>query len=273
MIVISIPIIYPIGLPVKVSDYTQKTWEMLESLEAGDVVVMEYGAWPVMWDMSGPTIVALNKYFYTRDIKVINYCFEPTGVAVPMMRGVEESEPEKYGREYGEDYVIFGLVAGMEIGMASFAADMAGTYTVDYYGNPTTDIPLMQNVNSANDVQLVVSILSQGHLPDYVVRQWAQGYGTPTIFVTLWGVAPNILPYYPREAKGMLIDVEAGAELEFLSGLYGAGLALVDAKSVAGFLALAFFIAANIVAIGLKVTTGEVSGRMSGYGVSEVERE
>ena len=261
IILIVIPMIYPIGIPFGATEYTLRTHKVLNDLPPGSVVVMEHMAMPMHWDMLGPSMIAVNRFLWSRGIKVIHYCLEPTGTAVPMLKAVMDAEPTRFGAKYGEDYVVFGLVAGGEVGMASFAADMWKTFPVDYYGNPTENIPIMKNVKSAKDVKLVIVDIAYCTQIDWTVRQWARNYGIPIVCITSWGCVPTVLPYYPREVVGILADVEGGAEFERLIGILGTGTSYVDAKSVGGFIIFAVFILANVVHFGLKLTKEGVKRR------------
>jgi hypothetical protein len=260
IILIVIPMIYPIGIPFGATDYTLKAYGAMKDLPPGSVVVMEHISQPMHWDMLGPSMIAVNRFLASRGIKVIHYCLEPTGTAVPMLKSVIDADLAKFGAKYGEDYVIFGLVAGGEVGMASFASDMWKTFPVDYYGNPIERLPLMRNIKSAKDVKLVIVDIAYCTQIDWTVRQWGQNYGVPIVCITSWGCVPSVLPYYPRQVVGILADVEGGAEFERLVGILGTGTSYVDAKSIGGFIIFAVFILANVVHLGLKFTKEGVKG-------------
>jgi hypothetical protein len=257
IIVLAIPMLYPLGIPFEISSYTQTAFDQLENLDAGDTVVFEFGGREMHWDMLGPTAIAISKYLLSQNVNIVYYCFEPSGISVPYLRSIYAADPESLGATYGEDYVIFGLAAGYEIGIASFASDMAGTYDVDYYGATTTSLPLMQQVNSAEDIDMVISLIGMCTSADWITRQWAEKYDVPVITITSWGCVPSITPYYPQQLTGIIPDVEGGAEIELLTGMLGAGVSYIDAKSVGGFLILAVFIAGNIVYLGKVLTRKE----------------
>jgi hypothetical protein len=257
IILISIPILYPLAIPFTISSYTQDSWNAISALPEGSVVVHEYQAWPEYWDVTGAQMVAVNKVLFSKHIKVIFYCLEPRAVSIPMIRSINEANPEQFGAEYGKDYVVFGLVGGEEIGMASFASDIRATCAVDFYGTPTDEIEMLKNINSAKDVDLVISNIAYCSQADWIVRQWCQNYGLKAIVITAWGCVPTVAPYYPHYIVGVIPDVEGGAEIEYLSGFYGAGLSLIDAKSVGGFLIFGVFLAGNVVMIGLKLSKRE----------------
>lgn len=256
-IVISIPIIHPIGTPISISEYGQNYFDILESLPDGSVVVFQNGAIEMHWDMFGPSIVTTYKYLWSRNFKVICYCYNPQGIAVPYIKALRASDPEGFGKVYGEDYAVFGVVGGFEVGMASFAADMRATYAEDYYGNSIDSLPVMKGINSGNDIDLVVSSQSGCDEADWLARQWAEAYDVRVISVMSWGCIPLALPYYPAQINGILPDVEGGAEIEIMTGFLGTAAAYVDAKSIGGFLILGVFLLAQVVMIGLKATAGE----------------
>jgi hypothetical protein len=69
-------------------------------------------------------------------------------------------EMEKRGvledKVYGEDYVIFPFYPGMTAAVAAFAADVHKLCTTDYYGNPIETLPMMDDIRTGDDFDLVL---------------------------------------------------------------------------------------------------------------------
>jgi hypothetical protein len=254
LILISLPIIHPLSLPFPVNEYSQRAWQTLKGLPEGSVVVMESLARPEYGDIYGPGLIAINKVLWSHNVKVVYYCLESRGVSVPMLQTIADANPEKFGKKYGQDYVVFGYVAGDEIGMASFAAGIRQAYSVDYYGNAIDSLPMMKNIKNAKDVALVITSNGYGDNVNWDVRQWGQNYNVPLIMVTIWGIVPTALVYYPRYIVGLVVDTEGGADMERLSGYLGLGTSLVDAKSLGGIFTFAIFLSGNVVMVGAKLS-------------------
>lgn len=253
LIVIALPVIYPLGVPFPMNEYSQKTWESLKALPEGSVAVMQYAARPEYGSIYGPGLVAINKILWSRNVNVIYYCLESRGVAL-MLQTISDANPEKFGKKYGQDYVVFGFLGGGESGMAIFAAGIRQAYSVDYYGNAVNSIPMLKNVNSAKDVAMVINNVGYADQGAWTARQWGQAYNVPIIEITIWSIFAGDIIYYPRYIVGFVIETEGGADMERLSGFIGLGIGLVDAKSLGGLLTFGFFLAGNVVALGLMLS-------------------
>lgn len=249
LVLLSITIVFPIGIPIGTSDYTTRSYQIITSMPPGSIVVFQFMDGATAWDKTGPGDVAVIKLLWSRNLKVIFYTIT-SDIAVPVLRAIDLSHPEKFGKVYGKDYVVFGFAAGGEIAIASFCSDIWKTFPIDYYGNPTGSLDLMQNVKSAKDVNLLVTTISGWPNPDWLARQWSSAYGTRIVGIEDWGIVPITLPYYPTQIQGILPDVEGASQLEHLTGFIGLGSSAVDAKSVGGILILLVFVIGNIVMIG-----------------------
>jgi hypothetical protein len=141
--------------------------------------------------------------------------------------GVEK----KYGLKEGVDFVIFPFLAGEESALAAVAADFHKAYSTDIRGVPVKDIPLMQNVHSLRDVQLLISDAGSFTFIDMFVRQWPAAYGIKSINTYVFA---TVAPYYGRFVHGALDDVRGRAEYESLTGYVGEDLLRMDSRNLQG---------------------------------------
>jgi hypothetical protein len=111
-------------------------------------------------------------------------------------------------KEYGVDWVWFGFIAGGESAMAAWAADfdVAGN---DAYGTPMSELPLMNELNDMNDIDLHFYIGGGGVQES--TRQFSTPYNIPQITAMMSMTVPDIIPYY-----------NAGIVVAYLEGLPGA---------------------------------------------------
>jgi hypothetical protein len=131
-----------------------------------------------------------------------------------MMRNTFANEFSKV--TYGEDYVFLGFIPGSETGLASLLADIRGTVTVDFYGTPIDELPIMNGVNTATDFDLVFDSETDLTLMDGFVRQVSATYEGVKLAMAASG-GQFLEPYYPDQVQGLMYPLpQAGAEYEIL---------------------------------------------------------
>lgn len=261
IICIIIPIVSPLGLPMKISKPTKDFYNIIDSLPEGSVIVYEEGSIAGQYDVTRAACISALKLVFDRSFKLIVFCDSADGPVLfkDMMSRID---PEgSYGKVYGEDYVVLGFAPGGETASASFATDMRKTFPTDYYGKSIDQIPMMNDINSAEDVDLIIQVFVGCYNCDWIVRQWVVPYGTTYVGITAECCAPMIAAYYPASCKGYLSGTMGATELEVLSKTPGEGATVSDAKNLGLLPMILFIVLANIAYLSKK------------YGKEEEEEE
>lgn len=260
-IVVLWPLLSPIGLPVSISAETRVAYQFIEDLPAGSVVVASFdhsfAGMPELY----PHDLAFLHHLFSRPLKVVIIAIWQEGslvaeLALKELSGGEDPRTgiEKvYGKKYGEDWVFLGWIPGGETGMRAFGQDMHTAAPADFWGTPITDLPMMADIKTAEDVDLLVSIESGTPGAPEWIRQWWSVYGTPIIVPIVAVGAPELVP--ARQAGqlvALLPGVRAAAEYEQLVGRLGLGTASADALSTTHILVIIFVIIGNIGYFSLK---------------------
>lgn len=247
LIAIILPLIYPIGIPIGISSRTRSIYEYIQNnLKPGCHVWMELYYEIAARSELEPAAIALVKQFFDKGCKIM---FMSTAAYGPIAFSLLVSNaPDVFkDKVYGKDYVFLGYIAGGEAAVASLAKSIKGTVSVDNYGNPLNTLPLMNEVDSAKDFDLVVVVSSGTDTFNYYVRQIYTPYHVPLLFVALSVIAPSIEPFVAaKQAIGMIVGQRGAAEYELLVGRKGLGIASMDAQSVSHVLLIIFIIAGNI---------------------------
>ncbi len=241
---VAIPLLRPLGFPVQVSKEVRDFYRELEPLQAGDIILLTF-------DYEGDVMAELNPM----SIAVLNHVF-PKGVKIVALTtyaggtGIAErllnDAAEMYGKTYGEDYVFLGYNPDWSGTILRLGESFKATYPTDQYGKPTTEIPLMEEVETYNDIEMIVSIAGSA-LSEYWAI-WAGGrYGARVISGNTAIQAVLIYPYYQAgQILGFLGGLKGAAEYEKLIGRPGMGIRGMDAQSVAHALMLVFILVGNI---------------------------
>ena len=116
----------------------------------------------------------------------------------------------------------------------------------DIYGTPLDDLTVMEGVNSANDVYLLIDMEISTTL-EILLRQFWAPYHT-RILLGCPGMMKSM--YYPyldaEQVHGMIAGVGAAAEYELLLRRPGDALKSTDVMSVSHLMVIAFIVVGNI---------------------------
>lgn len=248
-IIFSFPLLKPLGLPLVVTEQPRKTFEAIEALEPGSIVVLGLGAESGSWmDQGPPTEAVLTHLMRKPGIRLVGMTISPQG---EMFWETALKNVGERGKEYGVDYVWLGFIPGQEVGLASAASDISECFVgTDAYGTPFDELPLMKEINSANDVDLLV-VYTWSDLGFFAwLRQWADPYHLKYIIMPL-GAQVGI--YISFLASGQIYSWVAGTrqagEYQLLLKEPGPILATMDAQSTGHIFTVLLMIVGNTIFI------------------------
>jgi len=226
-----IPLISPLGLPVTVSEPVKDYYNSIVELPEGSVIAVSFGASASLLDEQEAQFLATWKTIFKNGYKVIFYC-STEDASIVINNELAEVVPESFGYTYGEDYVILPYSPLGEAGQAAFAQSIRSIYSTDINGDPLNSIPLMQDIDNHEGIDLLIYQYTSCTDIEWAVRQWVVPYKTAVIATTLGCCGPMAAPYYPTQIQGFLSGSGAGTELEVVSGNPGPGAAMSDAKNL-----------------------------------------
>jgi hypothetical protein len=245
-----LPLIRPLGLPLRASPPVVSYYNRIEKLPPGSLVLVSGDYDPASSAELQPMMIATLDHLFRRNIKVVAMQLWPGGP--PLADRALEIEARKFNKKYGTDYVNLGFKEGQIIAMVALGSSGFHTlFPVDLHGTPVSQLPLMQKVTNYSSFAAIISI-SAG-FPG--TKEWVQqvqnrfnrNLGTGT-------TAVSAAEYYAYlEAKqlfGMLGGMAGAAEYEKEVNLIGAATAGMDAMSVAHFFIIFAIILGNIAYLG-----------------------
>ena len=241
------PLIYPLGLPVPINKESQQWFKAISDIPDGSTVVFS-----PMYGTSGmpelfPMTLATMHQLWSRDIKVIVVSFWAEGPLV-FTQLLAQMDPTSYGKVYGVDWINLGYIPGSEPAMRAFGDDMAKAVAKDYIeGKNLSEFPIMQTVNSANDIDLIISIETGTPGLTEWLRQWNEPYKTPIVVGCIGVSAPGMAPFLQSgQLSALLPGLTSSAEYELLLNRKGLAIAGVDAVSMSHILVVALVVLGNI---------------------------
>jgi len=253
LILVAIPIWSPIGIPLRVGQNVKDYADALYALEPGSVVLCKFSGYATMLPDVEPIYMATWKILLSRPVKFLVLIQHPDSPSI-IQYEFERLKPyiDEYGKEYGVDYMFFPYISMTEAAEISFTENIRDIFTEDLFGTPLDELPIMENIHSAHDFDLVISMS-----PEYDTRRYYVPYGIPLIcWGTGTGLLPFVPPYYGYSVLGYCGGASQGGELELYSGFLGEGVKYNDAKNLAIIGLMVFIVVGNIAYFGEKLSKG-----------------
>ncbi len=257
-IIVSVLLLFPVGMPLQISPEVRATWQMIDDLESGDFVIINF-----CLSASGYAQLqgAVNS--------MITHIFEKPGVTVMFMM-VSDQAPimleeiiaingdlmagettfpwyEIRGKTYGDDYINMGFYPGISNFIAALSMNFRESLgDADWYGEDITGFFDSHNIQSAEDVDLVVSFDSDDGAGDFM-RYFFLEYGTPVIQSMIGVMVANSkVQYNAGNYAGIVPSIRGSAEYQYLQNYPGMALTQMDAFSVVQFYLMALMIVGNL---------------------------
>ncbi len=238
-----IPLVKPLGIPVKVTEDTKKFYAALEDLNAGDIVLWDFNYQLAGASELNPQVTAIAYHLVQRGVKCIIASMHPEAypfavAAVDELKGL--------GKVYGVDMVYLGYVPGGEVAIASLLSNLHQTVPNDYEGTPIASLSLTANVKTGSDLTAVMSVNTAG--PEFWIRQ-LQAYGNlHLLYASIANAKTQIQTYLATgQIKASLNGARCAAEYELMLNRPGRALAMQDASSFTYLVFLLFIVLGNVV--------------------------
>ncbi len=245
-VVVFIPILYPIGMPIRATDTTKVVFDAIEDLPANSKVLVSVEYSPSTKPENHPMTISILRHLFKNDHKVFVTCLWPDGQFMAQ-EALEEVAVGEFNKIYGEDYVFLGFRPGNEAVVKGIVSNIRKLYTVDVHQTKVDEIPLMKDVNQFSDFDFLFT--SSAGFPGTI--EWVQYAADPTGVPMSSGVTSiqvnEVMPYVQSgQMKGVLAGMPGAAENEALIGQKGFATSGMDAQSIAHLVIVLFIILGNL---------------------------
>jgi hypothetical protein len=247
LLVVVVPLLSPFGLPLAISPEVKQAYDALLALPPGTRVLVSVDYDPATAELA-PLAEAVLSVLATRDAKVVTITSYPESVSLP--EEATQNTYERTGKVYGSDYVNLGYYAGLEASLVAFCDNVRDVFKTDCRGNTLDTLPLMTQVKSIDDFDLVVTLNASAGIGTTVemwVRQINVSRGKPLIAGVTGVMSATTMPYLQSgNLEGLMVGLKAAAEIEKASDTPGAALAAMDALTLADVLMLVLLVLGNV---------------------------
>jgi hypothetical protein len=246
------PLLWPVGLPLTVSDPVRRYHATIDAVPDGSTVLFAADFDPGNKPEMVPMMKSSLRHLFDKRCRVVVTCLWNGGPAL-VDQTLEEVADEYRARgvplESGVHYVDLGYKAGYEAVMVLMGQGIANAFPRDYRGRPTRSLPVMSGVTDYSSFPLLVNI--SGGYPG--TKEWVQQVNSrfhlPMVSGCTAVSAPEYYPYLQSGQLGGLLGGMAGAaEYEMLRREKGPATRGMDAQSLAHVFIAVCIVLGNIVA-------------------------
>jgi hypothetical protein len=218
LLAVAIPILNELSFPEKATGMAFDTFNTIEAMEEGDKILLAFDYDPASEGELAPMATAFTLHACKKKLKIYFIALWPVGqqmIEDTIKRVIRADFPDMV---YGEDYMNLGYKSGNEGVIKVIVTNFRELYTTDAYGSGIDSVPMMKNVRSVQDMDLVANV-SAGY-PG--TKEWVQYASTAypddiRLVAGCTGVqAPLFYPYVPKQLIGLLGAIKGGAEYEML---------------------------------------------------------
>ncbi len=240
-----LPLLYPVGLPIRVSPEVKKVYDYIESLPEGSVFLLSMDFDPSSKPELYPMGISLLRHAFRKNLRVIGMTLWVTGTG--LADSIFTQVAGEMGKEREKDYVFLGYTPGGSAVILNMGQDLYATFPKDHYGNNSRELPVLKDVNTLRDVNYAISLAagSPGIEAWYVFGKdkykFELGGGSTAV------TAPGIYPLLQTgQINGLIGGLRGAAEYETLIEQKGKATAGMDAQSATHLLIISLIVVCNI---------------------------
>ena len=240
-----LPLLYPVGLPIKISSEVRGVYNHIESLPERSVFFLSFDFDPASKPELHPQAIALLRHAFRKNLRVVTMTLWVTGTGLADQ--IVTQVAKEMGKENGKDYVFLGWSPGNTAVIINLGQNLYNTFPSDYGGKPTKWLPVLDGVQSLKDVTYLVS-LGAGN-PG--VEAWYV-FGKDKYKFEMGGgctgvMAPGLYPLLRSgQINGLIGGLRGAAEYESLIEQKGKAVAGMDAQSATHVAIIVLVIICNL---------------------------
>lgn len=251
---VSLPLLFHVIFPEKISPIVSSMFERIESLPEGSRVLISFDYSPSTVPEVQPMVDAVVRHCAARKQKLYLMALWATGqnITDETIHRVLEKEFPEY--RYGEDYLNLGYKSGNQGLINVILTDMKKMYTTDVHGTAIDSIPMMAQIRNLRNFDIIFTF--GGGFPG--TKEWVLFAGDPGKIPVASGVtavqAPLLYPYYPSQLLGLMGGIKGAAEYESelirrhprFADVAHPGIDMMGPQAVAHLVIMLFIVVGNV---------------------------
>ncbi len=244
---IIVPLIFPIGLPIKPGPMTKAAYDAVEDLEPGDVALISLDLDPASTPELEPYYRSVVLQLKRKGVKfaVVTCWYQAPPLVERWIREAIDTPLAPAGTEgysglpdraykRNVDYVYLGFREGKQATILRMGSDLRATFdghTND--GTPFESIPMMNGIKQLKDFKLIVLVSAGSPGAKEYVQYVQSRYALHMVAATTAVSITDLTPYYQTgQLEGLVGGLSGAAEYEKLVGKLGTATAGADVLNV-----------------------------------------
>lgn len=213
-VAVGVPIKYPLHLKITPTSEAETFYKAIDRLPPGSVIMLSFDFGPSAAVEVQPVADAYMRQAFAKNLKVITLALWPDGQ--PLSESVADEAAKEYGKKYGEDYVTLGYKAGGVSVIAQLGENFHSAFTQDMKKNPVASLPLMQHVNTFQDIKLICPLVAGTSIDNWIAVAHGR-YHADLVTATTAVMASDYYPYLQtKQLGGLLGGLKPAAEYQQL---------------------------------------------------------
>ena len=258
-IFIALAVIIPLLLGIKFEEeptpIVLNLYDAVEQLPPGSRILLSFDYGPTTAPEIQPMINVVLRHAAEKKLKIYLMAVWATGHNLTVQTVDRVLNQEYPDFEYGRDYVNLGYKAGNQGLIRVIVDNIKRMYSTDADGTDINQIPMMKDVESLKDMDLIISF--GGGFPG--IKEWILFAGDPGNIPIGGGCtavsAPQLYPYYPNQMIGLMGGIKGAAEYEshirkqypdVLGDCPTPGMNMMVAQMVAHIVIMLFIVFGNV---------------------------
>jgi hypothetical protein len=244
---ITIPLIRPLPLPIDVTPMVRDLYDSIEALPPKSIVLVSVDYDPTGKPELEPFHLALFHHLARREIRMVIVSLWAAAPPLTEQAIRDVGLETTYGMQDGVDFVHLGFKEGRQIVMESIGRSLSETFPMDRNRVPTSQIPLMKEVDTYTDFAMLINISAGSPGVKEYVQVVQSQYRVPMIGACTAVSGPDYVPYYDAgQLEGLAAGMKGAAEYELLVGRPGMAVGGMVAQSASHALLILFIVFGNM---------------------------
>lgn len=222
-VVVILPLVFPRVLKVRAMAPVEDLFNAIDNTPTDKAIIIDCSYAPQIKPEIEPMAIAVLRHAFERRHKVLilSLYVQMLGLAQKALTQVtEEFNSVATSRAdsiiYGRDYVFLGWTPPPIIPILGMGESITAVYPVDYYGNTTDTLELMQQILNYNNINILVA-LSGSSIPKSWVAYAQNRFGVRVGVGCTAVSGADFYPFYQTgQFTGLMVGMKGAAEYEEL---------------------------------------------------------
>jgi hypothetical protein len=232
---------------IDVSKEVQDTYDLIDAIPPNsDPLLLSFDYDPASAAELTPMAVAVLRHCFSKNIRVLAISLQYTGQGAGIASEVVPRIAAEYGKKKDVDWAFLGFQPNALIAMLQMGESFRRTFPNDYYGTPYQEVPMLEMVQTYDQIPAVLSLAGTA-----VGESWAVYPGSRYGLKVLLGVTAvytaDLQPFYQSgQVKGILGGLKGAAEYEKCIAMLGDGTAGMRSQKVVHYVIVLFIALGNV---------------------------